>query len=107
MKDQTVKKITEKLEKAGLMPLRAQAELSEKLLEKRYQGDEGKKDIHERDEAYLHVCRESAYYAARRLGWRMISCSEGNNPKTVEEIHREILGCLEESLRQRGGPEEK
>lgn len=32
MKDQTVKKITEKLEKAGLMPLRAQAELSEKLL---------------------------------------------------------------------------
>lgn len=82
-------------------------ELSEKLLEKRYQGDEGKKDIHERDEAYLHVCRESAYYAARRLGWRMISCSEGNNPKTVEEIHREILGCLEESLRQRGGAGEK
>ena len=32
MKDPTVKKITEKLEKAGLMPLRAQAELSEKLL---------------------------------------------------------------------------
>lgn len=66
------------------------AEVSEKLLLRRYAGDEGKKDLHERDKAYQRVCREAAAFAAERLGWTTVACARGEQPLPVEEI-TEIL----------------
>ena len=43
-------------------------EVSQTLLSGRYEGDEAKKDIHERDRAYLLRCRDSALYAAEAMG---------------------------------------
>lgn len=76
-------------------------EISQRLLSSRYAGDEKKKDIHESSLAYLEACRASALYTAERFGWRMISCAAGQNPKTVEEIHTEVLSYIEEAICQR------
>lgn len=73
-------------------------ELSQKLLDKRYHGDSGKKDIHEINIAYLASCRESAAYAARRLAWRTVSCSDAGGLRKMESIHREILQIVLEEL---------
>ncbi len=47
-------------------------EISQKLLSKRYNGDENKKDVHERDVQYLASCHKAALYAADKLGWNII-----------------------------------
>lgn len=61
-------------------------EISQKLLSMRYNGDESKKDIHESSIAFLRSCRESALYAAEHWGWRMIPCSDGTSPLSIEDI---------------------
>ena len=68
-------------------------EVSQKLLEKRYDGDAEKKDIHERDTSYLQNCRRAALYAAKKLGWIVIPCSRDGEPLPMQEIHEEILKC--------------
>lgn len=62
-------------------------EVSQRLIAARYGGDESKKDIHEKDIAFLKQCRENARYAAQKLGWQIIGCAHGGHPKPVEEIH--------------------
>lgn len=66
-------------------------EISQKLLSKRYNGDETKKDIHEADTGYLVKCRKAALYAADKLGWSVIPCSDGENPLGVEEISERVM----------------
>ncbi len=66
-------------------------EVSQKLLEKRYHGDLAKKDIHEKDVEFLKKCRECAYFAANKLGWRIISCADMGEPRTIESIHKDVL----------------
>lgn len=65
--------------------------VADKLLRVRYHGDESKKDIHERDRAYVNACRPAALYAAARLGWHVVSCAEGDEPRTPEAITAAIL----------------
>lgn len=60
-------------------------EVSQKLLSLRYSGDEAKKDIHERNIAFLNACRESALYASKKCGWRLINCADGELPLSIEE----------------------
>lgn len=69
------------------MPL----EVSQKLLEKRYDGDCGKKDIHERDTSYLVNCRKAALFAAEKLGWIVVPCSKDGEPLPMGEIHKCLL----------------
>lgn len=71
-------------------------EISQKLLSERYEGDEEKKDIHEADLAYLNGCRRSAEYAAEKLGWHIIDCSENGSIRSVESIHQELRRLLRE-----------
>ena len=71
-------------------------EFSQKLLSERYDGDEEKKDIHESDLAYLNDCRRSAEYAAEKLGWHIIDCSEGGSIRSIESIHSELMKLYEE-----------
>ncbi len=76
------------------MPL----EVSQKLLAKRYQGDEQKKDIHERDVSYLASCREAALYAAKVLGWTVLPCSDGDAPRPVADIHKQLVCAFEDMI---------
>lgn len=73
-------------------------EVSQKLLEKRYDGDAEKKDIHERDTAYLQNCRRAALYAAEELGWTVIPCSRDGQPLPPAEIHRNLLSVFAEMM---------
>lgn len=66
-------------------------EVSQKLLSKRYSGDEGKKDIHESDVAYLENCRKAARFTAEYSGWSIINCAENGNARSIEEIAKDVL----------------
>lgn len=68
------------------MPL----EVSAKMVESRYSGDESKKDIHEKDLSYLIACRKAARFAADKCGWTVINCAEGDKPRTIEDISADI-----------------
>lgn len=72
------------------MPL----EISQRLLSGRYGGAEEKKDIHERDLSYLKHCRESALYAAEKLGWRVVTCGENGVPLAPEVITEKLLNLV-------------
>ena len=82
----------------GVIFLDMPVDVSQKLLAGRYAGDEAKKDVHERDVAYLCACHEAAAYAARKLGWHTISCARDGRPKTVEEISDAVFACAERIL---------
>ncbi len=67
------------------------------LMQSRYNGDENKKDIHEKDNSYLFKCHETACYAAKVLGWRVISCTdEKGEVKPIPEITSEIFKIINE-----------
>lgn len=69
-------------------------DVSQRLMTGRYQGDEGKKDIHERDVAYLEHCRKAALYAANRLGWSVVSCAPDGAVRSREDISEEIFSIV-------------
>ena len=73
-------------------------EVSQELLKKRYQGDVTKKDIHEKDFAFLLHCRDCALYAADKLNWSILNCAAGKTLRSIEDIHQEILTKLEDLL---------
>lgn len=73
-------------------------EISQKLMSSRYEGDENKKDVHERNVAYLKACYESAKYAAEKLGWYVVKCSENGEPRKIEDIAKDIYECVEKHI---------
>lgn len=66
-------------------------EVSQKLLSDRYEGNESKKDIHERDISYLMHCHEAADFAISKFGWDKIECYEQEKMRTRQSISEEIL----------------
>lgn len=76
------------------MPL----EVSNKLLSTRYEGDESKRDIHESNAEYLKMCRKAAYFAADKLGWKVINCAKNGEPRTIDDISNEILRLTKEVI---------
>ncbi len=74
-------------------------EVSSALMTSRYKGDETKRDIHEKDRAYLEACRKAAKYAADKCGWTVISCADGKNPRTIEDISEEILCAVKNVIK--------
>ncbi|MGN1137531.1 MAG: dTMP kinase [Oscillospiraceae bacterium] len=73
-------------------------EISQKLMSGRYNGDESKKDIHESNIAYLKTCRKTALYAAEKLGWNVIGCSDGEEPLPIEEITQKLINVINQIL---------
>ena len=73
-------------------------EVSQKLMSKRYKGDEGKKDIHEKNEDFLKKCRMASSYCAKALNWDVVLCAENGEPKTIEEIANEVYFKVEDKI---------
>ena len=69
-------------------------DVSQKLLSKRYEGDNSKKDIHESDTEYLDKCRKAAVFTANFSGWETISCAENGEPRSLESIAQDILDSV-------------
>ncbi len=73
-------------------------EVSQELMTKRYEGDEGKKDIHEGNVSYLENCRKSALYCGEKLNWEVIPCSENGKPLSIDKISQMIYGKIEKLI---------
>lgn len=65
-------------------------DISQSLMSRRYDGDESKKDLHERNLAYLAQCGESARYSAAMLNWTVISCVKDGKMRSIDDISAEI-----------------
>ena len=72
--------------------------VSQTLMSKRYEGDESKKDLHERNLGYLADCRDSAVYSSDKLGWSVISCTENGEMRSIEDIFGDIISVISEQL---------
>lgn len=68
--------------------------VSQRLMSIRYQGDESKKDIHESNMDHLAKSREAAVYCADKLGWTTIKCDDGENMRSIEQIHQDIMNLI-------------
>lgn len=78
--------------------LRVDPDISQELLSKRYDSDESKKDIHERDKNHLRRARLAADYCASKLGWHTVECISGNKLRTVSDIASEVAGIADKIL---------
>lgn len=68
--------------------------VSRQLLNKRYEGDSSRLDLHEQNLEYLFQCRKAALYAAPKLDWQIISCTEGEQLLSIEAISAKIWNAL-------------
>lgn len=75
--------------------------VADRLIMSRYGGDESKKDIHEKNMAYLASCRETARYSAEKKGWAVIHCDDGENPLPVDVITDKIMEHISAVLDER------
>ncbi len=66
-------------------------EVSQKLMDKRYDANGGHKDIHESDLEYLEKCRKAALFTAQYSGWDIVSCGKDGEPRAIDDIAQEIL----------------
>ncbi len=66
-------------------------DVSQNLLQKRYDGNGGEKDIHEKDVNYLEHCRRAALFTANFSDWKIISCAKDGQPRSIEDIAEDIL----------------
>lgn len=64
---------------------------SQKLMTGRYNGDEDKKDLHEKDLAYQASARTAAAYCAENAGWVTIECEQNGDMRSIDSIHAEIM----------------
>ena len=78
--------------------------VSQKLMSQRYNGDESKKDIHEKNVNYLEDCvnklNDSIDYLqyvdvnGKNVKWRLVNCSDGEKVRSIEHINDEILALV-------------
>ena len=73
-------------------------DVSQKLMEQRYQGDNSKKDLHESNLKFLLSCRKSALYAAEKCGWQIVNCCRDGEIRTIEEIAEKKKKIVNEIL---------
>ena len=76
-------------------------EVSQKLLNDRYHGDNYKKDIHESNIKYLEDCYFAAndayeYLSSYGFNWKLVHCEtqDMNGIRSIEDIHSEIVKIL-------------
>lgn len=76
-------------------------EVSQRLLNERYAGGKGEKDIHEADPDYLQRCYTAAQYAAEHdpyAQWHRIDCCEYGTLRSPESIQNELAATIAEVL---------
>ncbi len=66
-------------------------EATERMMRRRESDTHTTADIHERDEDYLRRCRANAAHVVARCGWTRIDCAAGGQPRSIEEIHRDVM----------------
>ena len=73
-------------------------ELCVSLMRKRESDTHTHADIHEKDLAYLRLCRRTGLEAAACYGWTVVSCARDGKVRPMEEIHEEIYRLVQRNL---------
>ncbi len=73
-------------------------EVSQRLLAHRYDGDETRRDIHERDIVYLEHCRQAALFTAEHSGWEIVRCASDGAARPIDEIAADVLALTLKAL---------
>lgn len=73
-------------------------DFTQKLLRHREQDTNTQADIHEKDTAYLALCRQTGRAAARYYGWTVIDCVKDGQMRTMEDIHDQIYALVKSCL---------
>ncbi|MBR4696280.1 MAG: thymidylate kinase [Selenomonadaceae bacterium] len=77
-------------------------EAANRLIAARAREQAQERDIHEKDGDYLRRCHEAYLELAEKYRWKRIRCSEGGEPRSIEEIHEDVYravhGMLEGEL---------
>ncbi len=68
--------------------------ISRRMIVARSQETGRAQDIHEKDPRHLERSYEAALYASDRLHWQRICCYRGEEMRSREEIHQEILQAV-------------
>ena len=68
---------------------------SQNLIRKRYENDESKKDIHERDTDYLRKSAEAANYCAEKYNWKTVNCIKNGHLRSIDDIFDEASRIAE------------
>lgn len=82
--------------------LQGDTDISQKLMNNRYGGDENKKDIHERNLGYMNCSNKAGEYCASIFEWKKIQCIADGAMRSVEAIHTEVknIALFNESTRR-------
>ena len=70
------------------------ADTSSALMTGRYDGDDSRRDIHERDIAFQRHCREAALYCAEKENWRVVRCDVDGAMRARDDIAAEVLDAV-------------
>ena len=76
-------------------------EISQKMMRRREQATGTTADIHEKDEAYLRRCRESARRVVEQGGWQRIDCSRDGEIRPAEDIHQQVWALAQRLLEKK------
>ena len=82
----------------GVIFLSLPIEVSQRLMTERYGGNEDRKDLHEKNISFLNCCRSSAEYAAKKLGWQIVDCSENGEIRSIEDINSQLREIIKRML---------
>lgn len=74
-------------------------EISFRLASERTEQKSGeKKDIHELSPDHLYRSYEAGKYVAGKYGWTVIPCTDGENLRSIGDIHEDIFGAVAEEF---------
>ena len=74
-------------------------EVSDRLINERAAHNaDRKKDIHEKDTNYLHRCHDAYNWVADKYGWKKVVCSKDGQPRSIEEIHKDVYSAVRRYL---------
>lgn len=69
-------------------------EVADRLIAARAEETAQKRDIHERDRAYLHRCHAAYEELAAKYGWTRVACSENGEPRSIAAIHADVYAAV-------------
>jgi dTMP kinase len=72
--------------------------ISQQLMTARYDGNEVKKDIHEKNLEYLDKCTQAAAYVCEAFRWKKVLCVESDKLLTVNEISEKVYQIVLKEL---------
>ena len=76
--------------------LYAPFELVAEMRNKRKQNDGIENDIHERNLEFMKKVYDNAMFIADYLNWNKVQCNNGNEMRSIEDIHKEIYEIINE-----------